>query len=220
MLSEVVVGIHTINLTKFGYGNETRNVSVSVGETYTLPVTLIGYGSLRICSYPHRAKVYIDGNYTGETPFENDKVVVGSYHYRLTKSYIYEDAENVVDVSAGKLTKVDVSLSHKVWLSLVPELLLVLVAVLGTFWAILEYIIPRLLKGKKLFIGSDPSYRQHLKEGDVDEKLKELFAKKKEYLSHEAKVSKKGEKDWEIIDGKTLYSIEDTGLNIYKKKNK
>ena len=49
--------------------------------------------------------------------------------------------------------------------------------------------------------------------------LKKVFADEKQPLSPEAKVSKIDEKHWEIIDGKTQYRIEDTGLGIYKKKN-
>ena len=218
-ISKVVVGNHTIKLTKLHYDDVIRNVSVFVGETNTLNVPLIGYGSLRICSYPSRAKVYINDNYTGETPFNNEKVVVGSYPYRLTKSYIYEDVENVIDVSAGKLKNVNESLSLKEWLQWLPKFLAVLALFFGGFSAFFKWVIPRISKEKDLLFSMDPSYRQHLKKGDMDEKLKEVFEVNEHSLPNEAKLSQKAAKQWKIEDGEMQYSIEDTEkrLNVYKK---
>ncbi|MBE9592179.1 MAG: hypothetical protein IMF19_01740, partial [Proteobacteria bacterium] len=68
----------------------------------------------------------------------------------------------------------------------------------------------------------DPSYRPHLKEGNVDEKLKKVFEDNEQSLSSEAKVSKIAEKQWQIVDGEMQYRIEDTEkrLDIYKRRNK
>ncbi len=217
----VAQGNHTIKLTKSGYFDLIiRNISVFVGEKRHLHETLTGYGSLRMSSNPSGAKVYLDDDPKGITPLDISKVVEGSHDYKLTKSY-HEDVENVIDVSAGKLTKVDVSLSHKLWVKWVPEILTGLAFFVGTFLAIFRWLIPRLSKEKYLLFCLDPSYRQHLKEGDVGEELKKVFKDNEQSISSEAKVSKIAEKQWQIGDGKMQYSIEDTEkrLDIYKKRN-
>jgi hypothetical protein len=67
MLSEVVVGNHTIKLTKLHYDDVIiRNLTLSVGETCPLHVNMTGYGSLYICSDPSEAKVYLDGDFKGD----------------------------------------------------------------------------------------------------------------------------------------------------------
>jgi len=58
-ISKVVVGNHTIKLTKFGYFNETRKVDVSVAKTYPVHVNLRGYGYIDIASDPEGASVYL-----------------------------------------------------------------------------------------------------------------------------------------------------------------
>jgi hypothetical protein len=218
-ISKVVVGNHTIKLTKFGYDDVIRTVSASVGETHSLHENVTGYGALRISSYPSGASVYLDGVYKGETPLAIDKVVVGSHSYKLTKSY-HEDVDGVIDVSAGKLTTVNFSLSHKVWVTWLPETLTGLAFFVGIFLAIFRWLIPRLSGEKYLLFSLDPSYRPHLKEGDVDEKLKKVFEDNELSLSREPKLSKIAEKQWKIEDGEMHYNIEDTEkrLNVYKKE--
>jgi len=241
MLSEVVVGNHTIKLTKSDYDDVIiRNVSVSVGETCPLHVNMTGYGSLYICSDPSEAKVYLDGDFKGETALDISKVVVGTHRIKLTKSH-YPDVVKIKHVSAGELKEVDVTFSISPWVSLLIQggamgVILAIIAII--FKYVIPVISPKLKETfmthgdthehenvfsyqKDFLFSLDPSYRQHLKEGDVDEKLKKVFEKKKELLTSEAKVSKIDEKQWQIIDGKKQYSIEDTEkrLNVYKKRN-
>jgi hypothetical protein len=223
---KVVVGNHTIKLTKSDYDDEIRNVSVSVGETLHLHENLTGYGSLCISSNPSGASVYIDGNCIGETPFDNDIVVVaGTHTYKLTKSY-YADVEKTKHVSAGKLTTVDESLSLLAWLRALIDGGVMGVAigvVIAGLFALPKWIIPILSNKKYLLFSVDPSHRQHLKDGDVDAKLKNVFKENKHSLSSEAKVSNIAKKQWKIVDGETQYRVdEDTGkrLNIYKKRSR
>jgi hypothetical protein len=149
------------------------------------------------------------------------KVVVGTHRIKLTKSG-YPDVVKIKHVSAGELTEVDVTLSISPWVSLLIQggamgVILAIIAI------IFKYVIPVIspkLKEKYLLFSLDPSYREHLKEGDVNDELKKVFEYNKKPLTSEAKVSKIDEKQWQIIDGKKQYSIEDTGLGIYKKRNK
>ena len=62
------------------------------------------------------------------------------------------------------------------------------------------------------------TYKEYLKEGPVDEDLKEIFKKNKQHLSGEAKISIIRKKIWEINDGKVKYRIEQSKkeLNIFE----
>ena len=133
MLSEVVVGPHTLKLTKFGYDDEIRKVSISVGETLSLHVKLTGYGSLCISSNPSGASVSLDGVCKGETLLDIPKVVVGSYSIGLTK-WGYGDVEKRIHVSAGETTYVDVPFSggippnYEIILMIIVPILLAVIA--------------------------------------------------------------------------------------------
>jgi archaellum component FlaG (FlaF/FlaG flagellin family) len=109
-ISKVAEGNHSIKLTKFGYDNVTILVSVSAGEPLPVHVNLTGYGSLDISSDPPGASVFVDGNYTGETPMNISRVAVGNYSIRLTKSG-YVDLTTRIQVSAGIPTSVSEPLS-------------------------------------------------------------------------------------------------------------
>jgi hypothetical protein len=221
-ISKVVVGNHTIKLTKSDYFDVIRNVSVSVGETQTLHENLTWSGSLSISSKPSGASVYLDGDYKGKTPLDISKVVVGTHSIKLTKSS-YAKVEKVIYVSAGKITAVDESLAIPAWASVLIQVGAI-AAIFAIIRIIFKVVIPFVrskLKEKYLLFSLDPSYRQHLKEGDVDEKLKKVFEDNKQPLSTEVNVSKIAEKLWEIVDGEMQYSIEDTEkrLNVYKKRS-
>ena len=112
MLSKVVVGQHTIKLTKSDYFDFISNVSVSDSSTPTyLHENLTGYGSIDISSDPSGAKVYLDGNYTGETtPANISKVALGNHTIKLTKFGYFNATENV-SVSVGRTPPVDVNLT-------------------------------------------------------------------------------------------------------------
>ena len=141
MLSEVVVGPHTLKLTKFGYDDEIRNVSVSVGETLYLNENLTGYGSLIISSNPSGASVCVDGVYKGKTLLDIPKVVVGSYSIGLTKLG-YGEVEKPIHVSAGETTYEDVHFSSG--MPPIFELILILLTVIFGSIAIIPIIVKRI----------------------------------------------------------------------------
>ena len=141
-----------------------------------------------------------------------------------------------ISVSAGRTTQVSEPLSltdwgrKKPWISVYAALIIVIG---GAFFTVLFKVIPfvhsRLNerrsklneneKKKDFLFSLDPSNREHLEEGDVDEKLKKVFEEEKQSLPPGARVHIIDEKHWEIIGGKTQYRIEDTEkpLNVYKK---
>jgi hypothetical protein len=113
MLIEVVVGNHTIKLTKPDYF-EVAKSAVSVGRTPPVDVNLTGYGSLSIDSDPSGARVYLDGNYTEVTPLYLDKLDEGNHSIRLTKQS-YKDVTQEIHVSAGNTISVSKPLSLTFW---------------------------------------------------------------------------------------------------------
>jgi hypothetical protein len=112
VLKEVAVGLHIIKLTKSGYSDgPPRNKYVSADEQNILHVTLGRCGSINISSNPPGAKVYLDGNDTGETtPANISKVALGNRIIKLTK-FGYYNNETKVDVSVAKTYHVTVNLS-------------------------------------------------------------------------------------------------------------
>ena len=60
----------------------------------------------------------------------------------------------------------------------------------------------------------NPDYKQYLKEGNIEYKLKKEFEDKKRSLSNKARVSKTDETNWEIKDSELKYRIEDVGINL------
>jgi hypothetical protein len=215
-ISTVALGNHTIKLTLSDYFDVIRNVSVSVGETCPLRVNLTGYGSLCISSNPSKAKVYLDDVYKGETALNISKVVVGTHTIKLTK-WSYEDVEKMIHVSAGELIEEDVTLSIQAWGKTLIEGGVILAIFIGILRYVVIPVISPKLKKKSLF-NLDQSYKQCLKDGDVDAELKKVFKEKEQPLTSEAKVSKIPEQ-WRIVDGKKQYRVEDSGkqLDIYKK---
>ena len=109
-LTDVPIGTYSIKLTKPGYGEVTKTVSVSAGRTKYVSETLTGYGSLSISSTPSAASVYLDGNYKGKTPLSISKVAKGTHSIKLTKSG-YVDVTKTVPVSAGETTYVSETLA-------------------------------------------------------------------------------------------------------------
>ena len=114
LLSEIVVGLHSIKLTKSDCFDKIIPVSVSVDKTLPLHVNLTWCGSLDISSDPLGASVFVDGNYTGETPKNISKVAVGNHSIKLTRSG-YEDVTTRIRVSAGITTPVSESLPFTFW---------------------------------------------------------------------------------------------------------
>lgn len=70
---------------------------------------------------------------------------------------------------------------------------------------------------KPYLFSSDIAYKQNLKIGRVDDKLRKVFEENNCTLSGAAEISKIDAKNWEITDGTKYYRIEDAGkqLEVY-----
>jgi len=132
-ISNIVEGVHSIKLTKSGYGDVTKTISVSAGKTTYVSETLTGYGSLSISSNPPGASVYLDGSYKGETPLSISNIVEGVHSIKLTKSG-YDDVTKTISVSAGKTTYVSETLPFATWLlASILGIIALIIIIIGIF---------------------------------------------------------------------------------------
>ena len=132
-LTDVPIGTYSIKLTKSGYGDVTKTISVSAGKTTYVSETLTGYGSLSISSNPPGASVYLDGSYKGETPLSISNIVEGVHSIKLTKSG-YGDVTKTISVSAGKTTYVSETLPFATWLlASILGIIALIIIIIGIF---------------------------------------------------------------------------------------
>ena len=101
---------HIIRLTKSGYTNFTKLVTVSSGKTASVFATLTAQtGSISISSNPSGTNVYFDGTFRGITPLILKNIPVGSHTIKLTKTD-YTNLSKTVTVSSGETTSVSLPL--------------------------------------------------------------------------------------------------------------
>ena len=98
-ISNVQIGSHTVKLTKSGYNDISKTVTVSSGQTAYVSKTLeTQKGSISVSSNPSGANVYLDGIYKGTTTKILSNIPIGSHTIKITKSG-YEDKTKTVTVS-------------------------------------------------------------------------------------------------------------------------
>lgn len=111
ILSNVPVGSHTIKLTKSGYNDASKTVSVSVGKTTFVFESLTAQaGTLKISSTPSGADVYVDGVYRGVTPLSLQGIPVG-FHRVVVKKFGYSDVVQYVKVLPDRTVEANPSMS-------------------------------------------------------------------------------------------------------------
>lgn len=111
-ISDVSIGFqtHEIKLSKNGYSDCSRQVTVEAGETTTINVPLpqpskSTIGSIYVPFHPHGAKIYFGDSYKGATPRTITGVREGSYEITLRKDG-YEPRSITITVEGGKTTSV------------------------------------------------------------------------------------------------------------------
>jgi hypothetical protein len=110
-LKNIPVGSHTIKLTKSGYNDISKTVTVSsIKTTYISELLVVQTGSISILSNPSSANVYLDGTSKGITPITLKNIPVGSHTIKLTKSG-YADHSKTITVSSGQTTSLSNDLS-------------------------------------------------------------------------------------------------------------
>lgn len=109
-ISNIQIGSHTVKLTKSGYNDISKAVTVSSGQTAYVSETLYAQkGAISISSSPSGASIYLDGTYKGTAPTVLSSIPVGSHTIKLTKSG-YNDISKTVTVSAGQTAYVSKTL--------------------------------------------------------------------------------------------------------------
>ena len=97
-------GNYTVTFRKEGYREETRNITLGVGETRSVYVTLKpAQSSLKLRTDPSGVDVYIDGRYVGTTDQNGLNLILdpGTYEIKLEKEG-YETDRFTVNFGPGE----------------------------------------------------------------------------------------------------------------------
>ncbi|MBZ4661909.1 MAG: hypothetical protein JG779_1063 [Thermotoga sp.] len=97
-------GNYTVTFRKEGYREETRNITLSAGETRSVYVTLKpAQSSLKLRTDPSGVDVYIDGRYVGTTDQNGLNLILdpGTYEIKLEKEG-YETDRFTVNFGPGE----------------------------------------------------------------------------------------------------------------------
>ncbi|MFQ6057068.1 MAG: PEGA domain-containing protein, partial [Methanosarcinales archaeon] len=109
-VDNVLSGSHTVKVTKVGYNDEIKAVSVGAGQTINLDIVLIPQtGSISVYSNPSGASVYLDGSYKGTTPITIPNVPIGSHTVLLKKSD-YHEVSKTINVKSDQTAYISESL--------------------------------------------------------------------------------------------------------------
>ena len=113
-ITGVSAGSHTYRLSLTGYNDAAGTVTVTVGQTAAVSVTLtqvVTTGSISFASNPSGANIYLDGTLqTAKTPATITNISAGSHSYTLRLTG-YNDATGTVTVTAGQTATVSVTLT-------------------------------------------------------------------------------------------------------------
>ncbi|MBP5284699.1 MAG: PEGA domain-containing protein [Kiritimatiellae bacterium] len=103
-VKDVPKGRATVTLSKPGFDDETRELSMTAGESQTLFIRMNGQpGSLRLSSVPDGARFYVNGDPAGKSPVRLDRLKPGKYKVRaelegygnLTKNITVDNGSDV-----------------------------------------------------------------------------------------------------------------------------
>lgn len=113
LITDISPGTHQYTLKMTGYKDSIGTFGVSAGSTVFIDaemVPLLTIGSIEITSTPSGAEVFIDNvNTSKTTPASVMNLATGSHSYKLVLMG-YQDSMGVFDITAGKVTPVDVIL--------------------------------------------------------------------------------------------------------------
>jgi len=114
IITNLTAGSHEVKLTRAGYEDLTKTVTITAGTTTYLNVSLTvlpGIGTLEISSTPAGARVFIDGaDVQKVTPATITNLSSGDHTYKLVLSG-YKDATGTSTIEPGKTTTVTVPLT-------------------------------------------------------------------------------------------------------------
>ncbi|MDP2365715.1 MAG: PEGA domain-containing protein, partial [Ignavibacteria bacterium] len=110
---EQPVADYQLVIRQSGYTDYNETVKIIVNKTITVSKQLAAasittgneFGKIKVTTKPSEAAVYLNGEFVGSTPYENDKTPVGS-HNLLIKKKGYGEISETVTISLDKLTPV------------------------------------------------------------------------------------------------------------------
>jgi hypothetical protein len=100
-IERIKSGTATIEIALEGYLPHQQEVRLRAGEQYDVRTELVPLPSgLTVYSVPDKARVYVGGEFRGETPLTLSNLSVGSYRIRVDKDG-FESQERSVDLGPG-----------------------------------------------------------------------------------------------------------------------
>jgi serine/threonine protein kinase len=110
-LEKVRFGKHEISIRKGGHEKFSENIEVKSAQPVTLNAELKELpGAIAIVSHPPGAKLKINGQIKGETPYTVNGLKAGEYTITLSKDG-YRVVEKKLEVEAGEKTEADLHMS-------------------------------------------------------------------------------------------------------------
>ncbi|MCH5233806.1 MAG: PEGA domain-containing protein [Muribaculaceae bacterium] len=95
----ILIGNYKVTFELKGYKSEERNLIVEKDKSGELDVHLNGYCSSTLHTYPSNASVYINGRYSGTSPYRFD-LFTGNYNISIQKDGYLDYSKNM-DLSAN-----------------------------------------------------------------------------------------------------------------------
>ena len=97
-IKNLLIGTYTVKLTKAGYAPLTKTITIDEGETESINVELPSGKQVTINSNPQGAKLYIDNEYKGTTPFTTE-LSFGQHTVKLSNNE-YNDLNQQIEITA------------------------------------------------------------------------------------------------------------------------
>ncbi len=99
-------GTVTVKVQAEGFQPHTREITLAAGEVQSVEVQLKPLpGTLRVVSIPEGARVYIDDEYKGETPFDLTKAEPRTYRVRVERAGHEPVARDVTLAKGASITE-------------------------------------------------------------------------------------------------------------------
>ena len=104
-IQRLSTGRKTVQLKLSGYADWKDDVHIEAGEIAQINATLRLAGTLQVSSAPSGAKVYLDGNYLGVTPFTSSNIPEG-HHNLMVELFGYKPWEGIIEILPGQTTNI------------------------------------------------------------------------------------------------------------------
>jgi len=114
---DVLPDTYTILVTKFGYQDESVQVTAEAGQTYNSPFFLVEIepseenGTLQVSANVNECNVWINGAFEGKTPY-SQSWPTGTYAILVSKTG-YVSFEDTVSITADQITSISATLQEE-----------------------------------------------------------------------------------------------------------